>query len=557
MAISKRTRATAPKAPTVEAEQIMIDGMSAGILTSEQEKQVKAQEREARKEANKRFREAVSQDSSTAAVDLFFKTFKIASLLFLCGCVKRSGCSAVNMFQFLFSAMFSQYSIYRMEQMHKLPTGISTSSISRFLSNPKVRWEHFLTLLSTAAYLFINPLTGDKHKKVFTADDSDYNRVLRNREPLCGGGKPNKKKKKARSHKGKRTELAAMKYDHARKVHSCGFRMLTLGFTDGTTFLPLGFSLIASQHSEKIKGAKDFDHLDKRSAAYKRRVLACSATMTVLISLIKRAQKYIGVEYICADRWFSNPTQIFELMRVTKLKVLSVLKHNKTTYIYEGKVMTIGQIFNEVKKRPGLSRYLSSAIIHVPSKGNKKDQDFDAKVVFVRNRAKRSEWIAIISTDTKLSEEDIIEYYALRWGTETYFYTTKMFLHLNDECHALSYDAITAHVTIVAARYIMLAIEQRKSKDKRTLGELVALIEAEVEEMTIGSALAIFERAVFDTLGSSLHLSEEDLIAFADALVLALPENIKRMLNRAYEYDDDEVDEPRRSRSKSSQKKGA
>ena len=42
---------------------------------------------------------------------------------------------------------------------------------------------------------------------------------------------------------------------------------------------------------------------------------------------------------------------------------------------------------------------------------------------------------------------------------------------LERDCRALSYDAMTAHVSIVFSRYMFLAVEQRESKDDRSIGE--------------------------------------------------------------------------------------
>ena len=49
-------------------------------------------------------------------------------------------------------------------------------------------------------------------------------------------------------------------------------------------------------------------------------------------------------------------------------------------------------------------------------------------------------------------------------------------LNLIGECHSLSYDALTAHVTIVFTRYMLLAMKQRQNEDKRTLEELFFLL---------------------------------------------------------------------------------
>ena len=52
------------------------------------------------------------------------------------------------------------------------------------------------------------------------------------------------------------------------------------------------------------------------------------------------------------------------------------------------------------------------------------------------------------------------------------------------ECHSLSYDALTAHVAVVFARYLMIALEQRKSEDNRTLGEIFFFLSNELEDIS-------------------------------------------------------------------------
>jgi hypothetical protein len=309
--------------------------------------------------------------------------------------------------------------------MGTLPEGVSTSSVSRFLNNQLFRWESFLALLSKAMYIFIDGLTGKDRKKALVADDSDYDRTIRSREKIGGGKKNSKKKKekKEKKNKGRRTEFAARKYDHARKRHSIGFRMLTLGFTDGFTFIPLCFSLLSSRRDDCVVGDKDTKGLDKRGFAYKRRKLARSATMDVLVTLVKRALAYVkSVRHICVDRWFSSPAQIVALRDATGLHVITVLKHGNAKFEFNGVEMTIKQIFDQVKKNKGRSRYLSEALIKIVKNG------VTIKVVFVRNRANRKEWIAIATTDTSLAPEDIIEYYALRWDIlcEPWYYANAL-----------------------------------------------------------------------------------------------------------------------------------
>ena len=198
-------------------------------------------------------------------------------------------------------------------------------------------------------------------------------------------------------------------------------------------------------------------------------------------------------------------------------------------------------------------------MITVPGKGGKTHQVFEAKVVFVRNRANRKQWIALISTDVNLSAEDIIEYYSLRWKTETYFWTAKKLLHLNDECHATSYDAITAHCTIVALRYIMMETERRRATDGSPIGQMLAICMAEEEDENTGKTILETIDLVFEVLVKNLKLSDEQMNKFIEGLLEILPDRIKNMLklaNSAENYDDDPPKRKRKSKSKSKVKAG-
>ena len=48
----------------------------------------------------------------------------------------------------------------------------------------------------------------------------------------------------------------------------------------------------------------------------------------------------------------------------------------------------------------------------------------------------------------------------------------KSYLKLGKESRTMSYHAMTAHVSVVLARYMLLSLEQRRKVDKRSIGEL-------------------------------------------------------------------------------------
>ena len=82
-------------------------------------------------------------------------------------------------------------------------------------------------------------------------------------------------------------------------------------------------------------------------------------------------------------------------------------------------------------------------------------------LVFVRNRNNRQDYLILVSTDVNLSEEEIIQTYGKRWNIEVFFKMCKSYLKLGKESRTMSYDAMTAHVSIVLARYIISGTTQK------------------------------------------------------------------------------------------------
>jgi len=77
-------------------------------------------------------------------------------------------------------------------------------------------------------------------------------------------------------------------YDHAKKSYKFGFRLLTLGWSDGNTFLPVNSCLLSSENTKnRIIDAKP---LDKRTVGYSRRRLAQTKATSVMLELIDMAK---------------------------------------------------------------------------------------------------------------------------------------------------------------------------------------------------------------------------------------------------------------------------
>ena len=160
-------------------------------------------------------------------------------------------------------------------------------------------------------------------------------------------------------------------------------------------------------------------------------------------------------------------------------------------------------------------------------------KSFLQKVVYVRNRNKRKEYLCLISTDTSLSEDEIIRIYGKRWDTEVFFKVCKSYLNLSKECNSLSYDAITAHTAVVFTRYMMLSLESRESNDSRSLGEIFLYFTDEMSDITWIQAFQMLLQMFQNILVDELELSEEKLDELVDAFMNAIPTVLKSKLKAA------------------------
>ena len=301
--------------------------------------------------------------------------------------------------------------------------------------------------------------------------------------------------------------------------------MLTLSWSDGNTLIPVNSCLLASAKDTNIIGpVKTFDN---RTVAGKRRKLAQTkapeAMMTLLDTALSAGMK---AEYVLFDSWFSNPAQVTDIHSKGMNVIAMIKKSSRVKYSYCGEQLNIKEIYSRNKKRRGRSKYLLSVDVMVG-----KENPIPAKIVCVRNKANRKDWLAFICTDTTLSEEEIIRIYGKRWQIEVFFRTCKSMLNLIGECHSLSYDALTAHVAIVFTRYMLLAMEQRQNEDQRTLGELFFFLVDEMADITFNRSLGILMDALMASLQEILKLSDEQLTAFATDFEARLPEYLRNALH--------------------------
>ena len=437
------------------------------------------------------------------AISSFFCTFGIGNLLRKCNAQKEKGVPILDIFKYKLCNVFSDRSMYMQQKTGSFRESFSKNTFYRFLNSPKTNWLRFTTLLSKKVADKIEPLTDDDRINAFVVDDSLFERTS------C-----------------KKTELGSRVFDHTSMKYRKGYRLMTLGWTDGNTFLPVNSCLLASSKESNLIGP--VEQFDGRSLAAKRRELARTKGTDVMIELLRSALSAgHTADYVLFDTWFSSPAQLIAVKNLGLDSIAMIKKSSRIYYEYEGEQLSIKKIFGICKKRRGRSKYLLSVNVMV---GKEK---LPAKIVCVRNKKNKKDWIAFICTNPELSEEEIIRIYGKRWQIEVFFKTCKSYLNLISECHSLTYDALTAHVAIVFARYLMIAMEQRRNEDDRTLGEIFYFFTDELRDISFGESFQIIITAMIDSVCAIFQPTEEQLELFIEMFVGRLPEYIRNSLAKA------------------------
>ena len=193
--------------------------------------------------------------------------------------------------------------------------------------------------------------------------------------------------------------------------------------------------------------------------------------------------------------------------------------------------MDIKKIYSMNRKRPGKSKYLLSVQVNLIQKQKGKIiSRIPSRIVYVRNKSDKKDWIALISTDMEISKEEIIRRNGARWNIEVYFKTCKQYLKMLKECNSPSFDAFTCHLAVVAVRYMILSVQQRSNTDDRTIGELFWIFTAEVAEIAYNHSLCLILQALLETVREFFHATEEQMDTFVMSFISKLPAFLQRAL---------------------------
>ncbi len=419
-------------------------------------------------------------------IDDFFNRYKITSTLHRCGIRKRRGHSVRSLIMTIFTLPFVGKNFFRGIVINE-ELAFGKDAAYELLKGCTSNWRRLLLVLGARLYGFFNRLTNETRDSVLIVDDSPYDRS-----------------------RSKKVELLSRVRDHSSGRYLKGFRMLTICWSDGVSCLPMDFALLSSADAKK-RLCESYKSMDKRCCAWQRRKEATVKATEHLETMVKRILSTgVQANYLLMDSWFTMPATVTALKE--HIDVIGMVKKTpKIHYGYDGRQMDLMAIYRNLKKRRGRAKIKASAVVTLKD-GPK------VKLVFVQDKRKK-DWLALMSTDLELANEEIIRIYGKRWDIEVFFKMAKQHLKLAKEIQCRDFDALIAHTSIVFMRYMFLAYQCRIETDHRTFGDLFYACCDEIADISFIEAIYRILTIAGERLREIGSYCEKTASAIFDAII--------------------------------------
>jgi len=415
--------------------------------------------------------------------------------------LKKKGYDIINVFPVLIILPFLKHaSIYALFKSRSNDLSDAQKDVYyRFKNMQTVPWRKLL-LRFVKRFIAIKEnkeqqLNKDKRKRCLIIDDSLLDK------------------------RGRTIEFAGKLWDHVSHSYKLGLRLLLLCYYDGKSMLPLDFSL----HREKGKNEQKPYGLTKKqlkeqykrcripgSESDKRAKEADMSKADVGIAMIKRALKFLQVDYVLMDSWFTSERMIECIRSYSKQNVhlIGMMKMGKAKYLYKGKLYDAAELLRKGKRETGIKRchklkasYLIMDVVY---------KEYPVRLFFSRF-GQRGKWHLILSTDASLSYLAVMEQYQVRWTIEVFFKESKQYLNLGG-CQSTNFEAQIADTTMTMIQYILLSLRKRFD-DYETRGEIFRATGEEMLEkrlhVRLWELLIVIVKIIIETLAVAVEDIDE------------------------------------------------
>lgn len=351
--------------------------------------------------------------------------------------------------------------LYMLVMNKKISTFLKQSSYSfekdvyyRLLKDRRYNWRKLLSLVSVKLINKLHPLQSPKDIKVLIVDDTVESKRGKLIEGSCRNLWSNKEQ---------------------RAVN--GLNIVSLNYSDSYTDLMLDFSISYNKnvYIEKTK-------LHHRSNSKRRRDEGGEGKNTLAVEMVKRALKSgVYADYLLVDSWYAKPNFIKEI-NTQGVNAIARIANNNKIWNFAGKNRTIESLYAQAKKtknsRQGKYNTINFSYTSITATHKTLGR---VKIVFIKTK---ENLIPILSTDTTLTDLQIINTYKKRWNIEQGYKELRQHFGLGKEENRI-YEAIIARITLSFLAYNITSYINRINNEPQTLGELFRDLECQLETLAI------------------------------------------------------------------------
>lgn len=359
------------------------------------------------------------------------------------------------------------------------------------LRNPNINWRLLLLNFAKRSLKKINEKSPSQSPTFFIADDSD----MEKRTPFFEG--------------------LSRVFNHVTHSHIFGYKLLTLGYSDGKSFVPLDFSLHNEKGKKKNYGLtrKQREHQYKKdrsplSHGAKRIKEVRTQKGKNLIKMVKRAVKHgIVADYLLTDSWFLCESMISGIRKIKKgaIHILSMCKMDKRKYSFQNGEFDAKSLLKQKKlNKKNIKRSKKYKVYYIELTVEYKG--FNLKLFFTR-QSKRAKWRLLATTNTSLTFTEAYELYTNRWAIEVFFKECKQYLGLGKN-QSRDFDAQIASTTICFIQYTILALYKRYEKYE-TIGGLFEGCKSDMTEQIFSDRIKAILLELIETLIQLMDLPVE------------------------------------------------
>ncbi|RVU71873.1 IS4 family transposase [Lactobacillus xujianguonis] len=436
------------------------------------------------------------EKDTKALISSFTKLIGLGNLGKKVNFKRHSLIDLVTVIVWMIKARFARKSLPRFDK----PVNFTKRTGRNVLNDGRINWQKLICLAAAKLISSLRPVIDHRRRLALIVDDTLMSRSC-----------------------STKTELLARVYDHNKKKYLTGYRGLTVGWSDGNTFLPINFALMSTKEPKNMIGKAPVTQ-DQRSIAGRRRAQAQRQMNDVTVELIKQAiDEGVPADYVLFDSWFTSPKMFWQLKQLGLDSVGMVKQSKKIYYRYRKRLYDVKGLYARLvaSKIPKKENYLYSCVVQAQYRGHA----FPLRLVFATNRGKGKQYLVLASTNTSLRPKEIIQLYGRRWQIETYFKAAKQYLAL-DKSQIQSYDGQCGYIAVTALTYDLLAWQERLNTDDRTIGDIFYLMNDALPDLAFEEALVYLMTALKE---AKIKLTDK-ISKIIDNFISMLPKCIQNAL---------------------------